>query len=191
MKWTQVSRGEGSKISLGQKPGAAEPWWPCKESQFSRVRALPTISVEVRSRVGEDSKNFKLWAFVSAHSLKKKKSIQNKQEMCLLWLQGSQLPRITKNFSKLCILITSWQDYLLAFWFQEQLGRNVTRASKNLSFHGSSPWHYSQTANPSLPVPQMFLKDAFFFSSSLSVLENISKSSSQDTCRDPAHSHLQ
>lgn len=99
MKWTQVSRGEGSKISLGQKPGAAEPWWPCKESQFSRVRALPTISVEVRSRVGEDSKNFKLWAFVSAHSLKKKIHTKQTRNVSAL-TTGLTAPEDHKEFLK-------------------------------------------------------------------------------------------
>lgn len=99
MKETQAYRGEGSKINLEQKPGAAEPCGPCKDSRFSYVRALLTISVEIRSRVGEDHKNIKLWAFVSAHSFKKNPYKTNKKCVCFDYRahssQGSQ--RISQN----------------------------------------------------------------------------------------------
>lgn len=86
------------KISLEQKPGAAEPRGPCKESRFSHVRALPTISMEVRSRVGEDSKNIKLWAFVSAHSFKKNPYRTNKK--CVCFDYGLTAPKDQKEFLK-------------------------------------------------------------------------------------------
>lgn len=117
------------KISLEQKPGAAEPRGPCKESRFSHVRALPTISMEVRSRWEKIPKTSNCGLLCPPTPLKKIHIEQIRNVSALT--MGLQLPRIRRNFSKLCILIPSWHDYLLAtFLFEEKIGRNVTRASK-------------------------------------------------------------